>query len=677
MDKYRSLSFIIISITLLIGTLPSAYSESSEEFYMLSLINKERQAQGLSPLTMNSALSSAAKAHSQDMMNRSFFNHVNPDGLTPSDRAIKVGYTFSALGENICGNPSIDNGHSSLMGSPAHRDNILNPSFKEVGIGIVDGGPYGKMITQLFGTQLNGGTSPSYPSSSQDSSEKPDIIVGGINVSGKAETGNKLTMDITLTNTGKKNAPNFVFAIFDGGPDSGKLMGKSNIPSLYSGNNITVTLTWTPEKSGDYTIYFVSDYGNSVAEENENNNIFLYNISISNSSQNTASDAQNSSNNQIDTTSSVNSKPDIAISINESSYQSIVYENTSSNAYFRVKNIGKTTAYQVPIKVYLNGNLKTSTTIPQILSSTFSDFSILLSFTSPGEYIIEARVDPDNSIEEISELNNNVSFKIKVIEKNANTNKNQAQNIINNTSQDTDLLIYPYYIKIEELENGDLLIKTKIKNKGKVKVEDTYVSLYSRDTNNANMLIEKINISIYPDEILERNVVFTPLSNKGEIIVIIDEENKIIESDENNNIATKMFSINNNGTNTQNMNNNIINTAPEEANVTNYLRVTIKTMDINASNVYVNYKLDLNSSFTFAKMNNEGNGSYFIDIDVLGKDSLKYYFEVETLDKIIIYPSNAPTNVYEVKIHHKKEKDLPKESGNIVKNIKKILTNIF
>ena len=53
-------------------------------------------------------------------------------------------------GENLAGAPTVERAHSGLMNSPGHRANILNPNFTHVGIGIVDGGPYGKMYTQTF-----------------------------------------------------------------------------------------------------------------------------------------------------------------------------------------------------------------------------------------------------------------------------------------------------------------------------------------------------------------------------------------------------------------------------------------------------------------------------------------------------------------------------------------------
>ena len=62
----------------------------------------------------------------------------------------KFGISYNTAGENIAGNGSVTGAHTSLMNSPGHRANILKTSFNTVGIGVVKGGQYGMMFTQLF-----------------------------------------------------------------------------------------------------------------------------------------------------------------------------------------------------------------------------------------------------------------------------------------------------------------------------------------------------------------------------------------------------------------------------------------------------------------------------------------------------------------------------------------------
>ncbi len=669
MGKYTKYPLLPILVIIILGTIPLVYSDSTEEYYMLTLINNERQAQGLEPLTMNSTLSSAAKLHSQDMINRNFFNHVNPDGLTPSDRARNAGYSFIALAENICGNPSIDAGHSSLMGSPSHRINILNPSYKEVGIGIVDGGPYGKMITQLFGTQS--GNSVTTPTTTpQEFQGKPDLTMDGIDFSGQAEPLKQISMKITLINSGKKNSENFVFAVFEGPPEKGNLLGKVNISSLYVGQKITANFNWTLPTEGSYTIYFVTDYNNDINEENENNNVTTYPLNIK--SENSETNPGEKSNDS--TTNSQNNKADLYISESDVSYNKIVYEGTSSLVSFRIRNIGKSTAFGILVKIYVNSDLKASSTVDHLLPSSYTDLKLYLTFANSGNNVIELRIDPESSINEISKSNNYINFNIKVVPKENNSVTTQNTKVI---PQDIDLLIYPYYITIEEQKNKSFSINAKIKNKGVIKVNEFSVTFYEKDNNGSNnIFLEKVYLSLDPDEIFEETITFTPDTENGEVIVVIDEENKIKETDETNNIATKVFFRKIGDANTSFVDSTIINTTPKEVNASDSLRFSIDIMETNASNAYLYYSHETNNSFIVLKMDNEGNGIYSLNINPEKKQFLYYYFEVDAENKIIKSPVNSPQDFYQISINYKHDPEKKNESS-FLESVKKIFENIF
>lgn len=120
------------------------------ENQMLVLINKERGKAGLEPLTMDASLTKIARQHSFDMFDRSYFSHQTPEGLTPFQRMEVAGIHYEIAGENIALAPTLMTAHEGLMHSPGHRANILRPSFTAVGIGILDGGKYGLMVTQDF-----------------------------------------------------------------------------------------------------------------------------------------------------------------------------------------------------------------------------------------------------------------------------------------------------------------------------------------------------------------------------------------------------------------------------------------------------------------------------------------------------------------------------------------------
>jgi uncharacterized protein YkwD len=120
------------------------------EAQMLELVNEERRAAGLRPLAPDPEMTEVARAHSADMFARGYFAHNSPEGLTPFDRMTRAGVTFRAAGENLALAPTVRVAHTGLMNSPGHRANILQPSFGRLGIGIMDGGYRGIMVSQEF-----------------------------------------------------------------------------------------------------------------------------------------------------------------------------------------------------------------------------------------------------------------------------------------------------------------------------------------------------------------------------------------------------------------------------------------------------------------------------------------------------------------------------------------------
>ncbi|MFJ6836594.1 CAP domain-containing protein [Streptomyces sp. NPDC091209] len=124
--------------------------EAVAEAEVLKLVNDERAKVGCSPVAANSALSDLAQAFSEDMAARDFFDHTDPSGLTPWDRAAKAGIA-SLGGENIArGQADAAAVMDAWMNSPGHKANILNCDFKTLGVGVhfATGGPW---WTQDFG----------------------------------------------------------------------------------------------------------------------------------------------------------------------------------------------------------------------------------------------------------------------------------------------------------------------------------------------------------------------------------------------------------------------------------------------------------------------------------------------------------------------------------------------
>ena len=120
------------------------------EKQMLDSVNRERQAAGLQPLAPDPELTEVARRHSADMFMRGYFAHDTPDGLTPFDRMRAANVRFITAGENLALAPTISVAHTGLMNSPGHRANILRREFGRVGIGVMDGGMRGLMVSQEF-----------------------------------------------------------------------------------------------------------------------------------------------------------------------------------------------------------------------------------------------------------------------------------------------------------------------------------------------------------------------------------------------------------------------------------------------------------------------------------------------------------------------------------------------
>ncbi|MFF4800914.1 sigma-70 family RNA polymerase sigma factor [Streptomyces sp. NPDC001351] len=136
-------------------TTPEASSTPSGTVaQVVALVNKERAANGCGALTEDPQLEKAAQGHSDDMAARNFFDHTNPDGLDPGQRITAAGYKWSTYGENIAqGQQTPEAVMESWMNSPGHRANILNCSFKDIGVGVHNGSG-GPWWTQDFGARL-------------------------------------------------------------------------------------------------------------------------------------------------------------------------------------------------------------------------------------------------------------------------------------------------------------------------------------------------------------------------------------------------------------------------------------------------------------------------------------------------------------------------------------------
>lgn len=116
---------------------PVGLPDTTTQQQMLTALNAYRVSSGLSELIYSDTLEEAAQSHARDMYERSFFDHTNPDGDGPLQRAIAAGFCDPRLvGENIAfGYTSVSAVQAGWESSPGHNANMLNTEVVFVGMG--------------------------------------------------------------------------------------------------------------------------------------------------------------------------------------------------------------------------------------------------------------------------------------------------------------------------------------------------------------------------------------------------------------------------------------------------------------------------------------------------------------------------------------------------------------
>ena len=123
--------------------------DSLNKSLLLKLINQARQngctCNGkyyapVDPVTWNDVLETAAKYHSKDMSTKRYFSHIGTDGSDAGTRILSAGYKWINFAENIgMGYPTEQDVIDAWLHSPGHCKNIMNKSYKEIGIANVNG----------------------------------------------------------------------------------------------------------------------------------------------------------------------------------------------------------------------------------------------------------------------------------------------------------------------------------------------------------------------------------------------------------------------------------------------------------------------------------------------------------------------------------------------------------
>jgi uncharacterized protein YkwD len=158
-ERLRTFPFLFSLISLLIFASPQTPQKAATvpktdaiEKELLNLINKERGLHSLPLLELSSALSEMARQHSLDMANQGEASHLSSNGKTLTGRLEDAGLFYVDAGENVAFSETFmaEFIHQELFESKEHRENILDPDFTKIGIGVIHLENKGYYVTQDF-----------------------------------------------------------------------------------------------------------------------------------------------------------------------------------------------------------------------------------------------------------------------------------------------------------------------------------------------------------------------------------------------------------------------------------------------------------------------------------------------------------------------------------------------
>ena len=128
----------------------TSFSMSANEKIIFDLINKERTKAGISKLSSNTSLFKIARLKAKDMVKNSYFSHTSNAYGSPFAMMKTYGINYKVAGENIAGNPNLEDAVKAWMNSNTHKQNILSNSYNYIGIGVEKSSIYGFIIDVMF-----------------------------------------------------------------------------------------------------------------------------------------------------------------------------------------------------------------------------------------------------------------------------------------------------------------------------------------------------------------------------------------------------------------------------------------------------------------------------------------------------------------------------------------------
>jgi uncharacterized protein YkwD len=134
---------------------PGTTSMASLETDLLTAHNSARTAVNVTALDLDPKLVTIARARAQDMATRNYFSHTSPGGDTAFSLLGQASYAYTIAAENIARNnypdaQAVSVAMDGFLNSPSHKENIIDPRFKTVGIGVALGADGMKYIAVVF-----------------------------------------------------------------------------------------------------------------------------------------------------------------------------------------------------------------------------------------------------------------------------------------------------------------------------------------------------------------------------------------------------------------------------------------------------------------------------------------------------------------------------------------------
>lgn len=125
-------------------------SLSAQEQSAGILLNLDRSAYSLAPLTIDPELSRIARIKSQDMRDNQYFSHTSPTYGDVRSMLKHFGYNYTAASENIAHHATIEKAQAAFLSSPGHRANVLHARYTKAGVGVATDKNGFVYLTQIF-----------------------------------------------------------------------------------------------------------------------------------------------------------------------------------------------------------------------------------------------------------------------------------------------------------------------------------------------------------------------------------------------------------------------------------------------------------------------------------------------------------------------------------------------